>query len=503
VKRGFRSNLVTGYSTSLEDLDLDYFVGRPNTPVASLADWFDSIMRASAESEDGLQGKPIVWSSVVKRSRVSQSETGGASAQEVPGGNSNVGNQTAGVEVIVADFRFSEVSVRTEFGEVLFQRTRGTSLANSVTEITCGEMVRAIQGCISSAWTVDSGRAIVMLTHMREYWVLAAEGLTFFGAPKSVGPQQNQSKPNFVCDLGRLFLIFPQGEVFEVLPPEGLKGYYLPVFPIDIWSEIDSISRTMLPSDLCEVDANYRVARLPDPKLERELTDVMKASGYDSPLTRVLKHLVNLGLTTVRDVFEGDPDKLFPTATHRLKSRKVAVSLIATEIRRSYPSDFLGLEVNLLLRGLVERGWPPLENSDPAIRAPRYRVAELEKDFRTYPANLDGANLPVRQVKASAGSPKHLDLVLEGGVIVTVDEEFMAIEILVPFWRSDSGSAESGFRPISHSGYGRATLALLANYAGVIEGRVCDGTQEFVLPDFWPGKEIETRDDLSGGKKIM
>jgi hypothetical protein len=338
-----------------------------------------------------------------------------------------------------------------------------------------------------------------MLTHMGEYWVLAAEGLTFFGAPKSVGPQQKQSKPNFVCDLRRLFLIFPQGEVFEVLPPEGLKGYYLPVFPIDIWSEIDSISRTMLPSDLCEGDANYRVARLPEPKLERELTDVIKASGYDSPLTRVLRHLVNLGLTTVRDVFEGDPDKLFPTASHRLKSRKVAVSLIATEIRRGYPSDFLGLEVNLLLRGLVERGWPPLENSDPAIRAPRYRVAELEKDFRTYPANLDGANLPVRQVKASAGSPKHLDLVLEGGVIVTVDEEFMAIEILVPFWRSDSGSAESGFRPISHSGYGRATLALLANYAGVIEGRVCDGTQEFVLPDFWPGKEIETRDYLSGG----
>lgn len=465
-----------------DDYDLDYWLQTADAPLASLADWFDLVFACGWDSEYGPQGQPILWSTTVKTSRISETAARHVSADTVAKSNLKLANEVASAQVLDGDFRFSKVTVETEFGEVAIQRPQRGTLTEGLTEISCGQTRRTFAGCISTAWLVDSGRAIVFLTYKREYWVLTGQGLTSFGSAKVVGPAQWGYQPCYVPESGRLFLIFPQGEVFEVLPPDGIKGYYLPVFPTEIWSEIDSLSRTMLPSDLCESDANFQYVRLPDPELEGELAGIMSASGYGTPQTRVLKHLINLGLHNVRDVFDGDPDKFFPTGSHRYKSRKVALSLIATEIRKAYPSDPLGLELNLTLRGLVERGWPALENSDPAIRTQRYRVDKLEKDLGAYASKLDGKLLPVRHVKASPGSPNHIELILEGGVIVTVDQGFNAVEVFVPFWRSDSVSSKTECPPISHSRFGPKTLELLANYAGVLEGRDFEDAQGFPLP---------------------
>lgn len=454
------------------------------TQVASLVDWFNLFMPEFLDRREPANGEPILWSAdtcVLRQSIVGRQPD--PTSGDVSAYDGQVLMQTD--TRVYLDFTYSEIVLEIENQEFFFHRHPHVPGMDEFTQVQGHLGPWNFAGRIRRAWYVDEGRALAFVTNKSEYFTLTSVGLISFGTHRVFGPNSSLAKPSFVSSQRRLFMVLDHGEVLELREDAELSSHILPNFPPNLWEEMDSNLRSMTPQDIREDDYNFHFVRIPEPSLDRDLGQMVRALKPTSTAGRVLVNLIENGAKSIRDIFEGDPDKLFPGANKRLKSKKVASGLVAAEIRRVLKVDDSRCEQSLLLSEFYGRGWPVAESSDFAARDMSQEALSGEIQLSNYVSMLRDRWLPVQEVRASRMSDTSLEFVLPAQMVVTVDSSMEAVAVSVPFWNADRGARGVTETPSLPLKYGSNTIEFLTVYAqalisGLDQGSLSSSVRQVV-----------------------
>lgn len=476
--RGFRSSLLSSSPPPIAEVGVDNSYLSNEENVASLADWFNLLLNEYLDGEDAPKGAPIPWltdAAVLSQARASIVSNASEGHLPSPHGQLERGFSAR----LGLDFTSAETVIEIENQEYCFLRSPHSPGVDEHTQVLGNGHPRDFAGRIGRAWYVEEGRALAFVTNKSEYYVLTKAELISFGTHNVGGPGFSLATPSFVSSQRRLFMVLKHGEILEVSKGNPVKSHHLTVFPPNLWEEIDLLSRTMTPQDLSEGDYKTEMFRLQEPSLDRDLAQMARALKATSTSGRVLLSLIDQGARTVRDIFEGDPDRLFPGANQRWKSKKVASGIVAEEIRRSLRADDSGREQELLLADFYGRGWPEVESSNSGtINSPQKSWAG---DFKlaNYVSKFRNLALPVKEVRASRSSSNNLELVLPSQLVVTIDSAMNAISVSVPFWNGNFGATGSMGGKSAPTRYGQNTIGLLRIYAQALLPK---GSHELTSP---------------------
>lgn len=375
-----------------------------------------------------------------------------------------------------ANFDCSTVKLESPNLNISIDRVRYTVKRNEFTDISInGNKWRLEDSHMSRVWLHQDGLGIIFLTNTRKVISFRNEDsvpveigtlpLSFNALYGSKVFFDTSSRVAVFLDSDSMLGVFKEGKF--------VGSFFVPIFPVALWPEIESQSQVSTPEDVVKDLAGWSPQFRNTNDRRSSLEYLIKTTRYGSKRQRGLQWLKSRGYSSIDEVLDDQASAVLSDDNSYKKAGKDISEIIESEIDRKTAWDPLGLEAELMIWKSQKLGWPVKRTQHSGSGSWDRNVLYTESFDELVPKSK-GARLRVEDVRIQSGSG--IEILMRGGFILHIDQNLQPMRLHVPYFGANVIDANSKVIDLDNYGFGPLSAELMEIYSKSFTGE--DLTQD-------------------------